>query len=155
VKINLGELAVTSTAFGHGERMPDDQSGNGAGVSPELSWSGAPEGTESFALICHDPDAPLAHGFTHWVVYGIPASVTGIPQGGGAEYVQGANTMGQAGFAPAGPPPNHGDHFYYFQLYAIGSGVDLAPGLSADELLDAIDEHILVQARLVGTYSNS
>jgi len=66
MKVNLGKLTVTSPAFRHGERMPDDQSGNGAGVSPELSWSDGPEETRSFALIAHDPDAPLVRGFTHW-----------------------------------------------------------------------------------------
>lgn len=77
MKVNLGKLTVTSPAFRHGERMPDDQSGNGAGVSPELSWSDGPEETRSFALIAHDPDAPLVRGFTHWVIYGIPGEARG------------------------------------------------------------------------------
>jgi Raf kinase inhibitor-like YbhB/YbcL family protein len=154
VKINLGTLAVSSTAFEHGGRLPDDQSSNGAGVSPQLSWSGVPDGTTSFAVIVHDPDAPLVRGFTHWVVYGIPADVHELPEGGGDEYTQGVHGMGAPGWAPAAPPPGHGDHFYYFNVYAIGGDVELKPGLTADEVLDQIDEHIIAQARLVGTYSN-
>ena len=154
MKINLGKLTVTSPAFKHGERMPDDQSGNGAGVSPELSWSDAPEETRSFALIAHDPDAPLVRGFTHWVIYGIPGEARGLPEGADTGFTAGVHGMGAAGFAPAAPPPGHGVHFYYFHLYALDTDLGLAPGLTADELLDKIDGHIIEQAQLVGTHSN-
>lgn len=154
MKINLGTLNVGSSAFEHGARMPDDYSANGAGVSPPLSWSGVPAGTWSFALIAHDPDAPLISGFTHWVLYGIPADVREIPAGGGKEYVQGTNGMGQPGWAPAAPPPGHRTHYYYFHLYALGGDPELPAGLSAPELLQRIDADVIEQARVVGTYSN-
>jgi Raf kinase inhibitor-like YbhB/YbcL family protein len=154
MKINLGTLSVGSSAFEHGARLPDAYSANGAGVSPPLSWSGVPEGTRSFALIAHDPDAPLINGFTHWVLYGIPAGVRQIPEGGGNEYLQGHNGMGQPGWAPAAPPPGHRTHYYYFHLYALGGDTGLPAGLSAEELLRRIDADVLEQARVVGTYSN-
>jgi Raf kinase inhibitor-like YbhB/YbcL family protein len=154
MKINLGMLNITSSAFKHGERMPDDHSGNGSGVSPGLTWEGVPAATQSFAVIAHDWDAPLARGFSHWVLYGIPAEVRELPQGGGTEYTQGSNGLAAPGYVPAGPPPGHGDHFYYFHVYALDADLGLEAGLTADELLERITAHIIEQARIVGTYSN-
>lgn len=154
MKANLGTLTVTSPAFAHGESIPDAHSSNGSGVSPELSWAGIPDNTGTFALVVHDPDAPLIEGFVHWVLYGIPSSVTTIPEGGGSEYRQGHNGVGVPGWTPAAPPPGHGTHHYFFHLYALKDAVDLPAGLTARELLDRIDPHVINQARLVGTYSN-
>lgn len=154
MKVNLGTLSITSPAFEHGGRMPDDHSANGAGISSALEWDAVPDGTTSFALIVHDPDAPLMDGFTHWVIYGIPADVREIPAGGGSEYVHGRNGLGEPTWSPAAPPPGHGTHFYYFHLYALGGSADLPPGLSAGELRQRIDADVINQARLVGTYSN-
>lgn len=154
MKLNHGTLALTSPAFEMCGRMPDAHSANGAGVSPELSWSGVPEGTRSFALVVHDPDAPRVDGFVHWVLSGIPADATGIPEGGGAEYTQGLNGRGEPGWRPASPPPGHGTHHYFFHLYALDEDLDLPAGLTAAELLDRIAPHVVNQARLVGTYAN-
>jgi Raf kinase inhibitor-like YbhB/YbcL family protein len=155
MKFNLGTLSVTSSAFEPGGRLPDTYSANGAGVSPPLAWSGVPDGTTSFALVVHDFDAPLITGFTHWVLYGIPGDVREIPEGGGTEYVSGANGLGQAGWLPAAPPAGHGTHYYHFHLYALGNDVKLPPGLSMLELLDRIDPDVINQARVVGTYSKT
>ncbi|MBV9594442.1 MAG: YbhB/YbcL family Raf kinase inhibitor-like protein [Actinobacteria bacterium] len=133
--------------------MPTDHSVDGRNVSPALTWTGVPDGTRSFALIVHDPDAPLIDGFVHWVVYGIPAGVTSIPSGGGSDFQQGRNGMGSPGWMGAAPPPGHGTHHYYFHLFALDSPMDLSDGLTARELLDAIGPHVLNQARVVGTYS--
>ena len=73
VKIHLGDLAITSPSFEHGNPIPTEHAGDGADVSPELSWQAVPRSARQLALVCHDPDAPLTYGFTHWVVYGIPA----------------------------------------------------------------------------------
>jgi Raf kinase inhibitor-like YbhB/YbcL family protein len=154
LKFNLGTLQITSSAFEPDGRMPDAHSSTGTGVSPPLEWSEVPEGTTSFALIVHDPDAPLIDGFTHWVVYGIPGDVRELPEGGGAEYVQGLNGMGKPGWLPAAPPAGHGTHHYFFHLYAIGGDGELPEGLSMTELLERIDPDVINQARLVGTYSN-
>ncbi|WP_324275557.1 YbhB/YbcL family Raf kinase inhibitor-like protein [Blastococcus brunescens] len=154
MKLNLGELVVTSPAFSHGGRLPDAHSANGEGVSPELSWSGVPEGTRSFVLVVDDPDAPLVGGFVHWVLYGIPADATSIQQGGGAQYRQGLNSRGEPGWRPASPPPGHGTHHYFFHLYALDEDLGLPEGLPAREVLDRIGAHVINQARVVGTYSN-
>jgi phosphatidylethanolamine-binding protein (PEBP) family uncharacterized protein len=100
MKVNLGKLTVTSPAFKHGERIPDDQSGNGAGVSPELSWPDVPEETQSFALIAHDPDAPLVRGFTHWVIYGIPGEARGLREGADTGFTAGCTAWAQLGSRP-------------------------------------------------------
>lgn len=150
--LHLGELQITSPAFTHGARLPDRHTCNGEDVSPELSWSGAPEGTRELALVCHDPDAPLTDGFTHWVVYGIPAEVSGIPEGGGDAFVQGTSDFGAQRYNGPAPPPGHGTHHYFFHLYALSDRLDASPGLTRTELLARIDPLILVQARIVGTY---
>lgn len=152
-KLHLGNLTISSPAFEHGGAIPADHTTEGADVSPELTWNAVPAGTVELALLCHDPDAPLTRGFTHWVVYGIPPDATGIPQGGGGDFTEGANDFGNTGYGGPAPPPGHGTHHYYFHLYALGSSLDAGPGLTGLELLDRIDEHIIEQARIVGTYS--
>jgi Raf kinase inhibitor-like YbhB/YbcL family protein len=156
MKINLGDLSVTSPAFEHGTTIPVRHTGDGDGASPPLAWSSVPERTKSFALVAHDPDAPLVNGFTHWVVYGIPADVTSLGEGDGAQYTQGLNGMGQPGWVPPAPPPGHGDHFYFFHLYALDCDGDaIESGLDGAKLLDRIDEHIVEQARVVGVYGRA
>jgi len=153
MSLRLGNLKVTSPAFGNLERMDKKYGGDGGDQSPPLEWTGAPKGTKEFALICHDPDAPLPHGFTHWVVYGIPASVTKLPEGQkpGA-FTAGVNGTGKQGYMGPYPPNGHGVHNYYFWVYALGAEMKLKPGLDRARLLDAMSSNILEQARLVGTY---
>src|SRR5215468_1530796 len=110
-------LQLTSSSFSSGGSIPRQFTCEGEDISPELSWKNAPSGTKTFALIVHDPDAPRAGGFTHWVVYNIPASATHIaqsaakseklPDGG----IQGKNDFGQIGYK--GPCPPSGTHRYY------------------------------------------
>lgn len=149
--LNLGDLALTSSAFDHHKRIPDKHTSEGEDVSPPLAWSGAPEGTKSFALVCHDPDAPLADGFTHWVAYNIPGDATSLKEGESAP-AEGKNSAGGDGYMGPAPPPDHGKHHYYFWLYALDSELDLEPGLTSRELLDRIDGKIVEQARLIGTF---
>jgi Raf kinase inhibitor-like YbhB/YbcL family protein len=151
-ELNVADLKLTSTAFHHHERIPDRHSGDGEDVSPELMWSGAPEGTKAFAIVVHDPDAPLVDGFTHWVAYGIPGDVNTLPEGG-HDAIQGTNSMGNTGFNGPAPPPGHGSHHYYFWIYALDEDLQLEPGLDRRALLDAIEDHVIEQARLVGTFS--
>ena len=152
MKVHLGTLTITSSAFRHGEPVPDRHADSGNPVMPPLSWTGVPEGTGSFALVVHDPDAPLTHGFTHHVVYNIPATATGLTAETPA--TGGANSMGGDTYVAPAPPPGHGDHFYYFELYALDADLQLPAGLGRAELLARIDDHILEQARIVGTYRN-
>jgi Raf kinase inhibitor-like YbhB/YbcL family protein len=150
--LNIKDLKISSPAFEQGGSIPTQHTGDGEDVSPPLQWSGVPDGTRQLAVICHDPDAPLAHGFTHWVVYGIPADVTEIAEGEGGKFTEGPNDFGNTGYNGPLPPEGHGPHHYYFWIYALDTELDAEPGLTRAQLLDRIEAHILEQARLVGTY---
>jgi Raf kinase inhibitor-like YbhB/YbcL family protein len=154
----LSSMHLTSTAFEPGGPIPARHTGEDEDVSPALTWSDAPEGTRAYALICHDPDAPLVkpgtYGFVLWVLYGIPGSVTELAEGA-ADYIQGVNDFGNAGYGGPMPPPGHGTHHYFFWLLALDSEVDLAPGLTLWELLDRIEPNVIGMNRLVGTYSRA
>ena len=154
----LSDMTLTSSAFDAGGSIPARYSGEAEDVSPALAWGNVPDGTRSFALICHDPDAPLVtpgqYGFVHWVLYGIPGSVTELPEGIG-DYVQGVNNFGNAGYGGPMPPEGHGTHHYFFWLLALDSEPDLEPGLTMWELLEKIEPSVIGMNRLVGTYSRS
>ena len=150
--LNLGNFAIVSSDFDNLGAIPQRCAKDGEDQSPTLSWSGAPESTVAFALICHDPDAPVPQGWTHWVLYGIPASVTELESGAGGKYVEGRNDYGDQGWGGPQPPPGHGRHHYYFWVYALDTELGAEPGLTRSQLLDRIDGHVLEQARLIGTY---
>lgn len=152
MKLKMGNMRLRSTAFEPHGPIPDRYSGYGDNVSPALEWSDPPKGVKSFALICHDPDAPLPRGFTHWVVYGIPATAKSIPEGGGKGYKEGVNGAGKPGYFGPMPPPGHGVHHYYFWLYALDGDVGLKPGADREQCLSAIEDHVIEQSRLIGTY---
>lgn len=147
---------LTSSAFQNEGNIPAKFTCEGENVSPELSWQGAPAATKAFALVLHDPDAPRADGYTHWVVYNIPAGVDHIsenaprrgklPHGG----VQGNNDSGSAGYT--GPCPPSGTHRYYFFLYALDQEVNLSPGAERAGLEAAMQGHVLAKAELMGRY---
>ena len=151
----LSDMQLTSSAFGNGDAIPVRHTGDGDDVSPALSWSRAPEGTKSFALICHDPDAPLVkpgtYGFVHWVLYGIPGSLTELPEAV-SDYVQGVNDFGNAGYGGPAPPTSHGTHHYFFWLLALDAEPALEPGLTLWELLGRIESSVIGMNRLIGTY---
>ena len=152
-QLNIGTLKIASSAFeGHGP-IPVKYTGDGDDVSPSLEWSGAPENARAFALVCHDPDAPLVDGFTHWVAYGIPSDTTSVPEA--AEGLKaGTNSFGNAGYNGPAPPPGHGVHHYYFWVYALDSDLELEPGLDRRELFERIEDHVIEQARVIGTYEH-
>jgi Raf kinase inhibitor-like YbhB/YbcL family protein len=151
----LSGMKLTSTAFADGGAIPTKHTGEGVDVSPALEWAGAPAETRAFALICHDPDAPLikpgTYGFVHWVLYGIPASANGLSEGIG-EYTAGVNDFGNTGYGGPMPPEGHGTHHYFFWLMALDEAVDLEPGLTMWELLKEIEPHVIGMNRLLGTY---
>lgn len=150
--LNIQDLEISSPAFAQGGSIPTKYAKAGEDVSPPLEWSGVPEGTRQLALVCHDPDAPLPHGFTHWVVYGIAPDTTGIPEGGGSGYVEGMNDFGDKGWGGPQPPPGHGTHHYFFWLYALDTEIDGEAGLTRADLLARIEDHVLEQNRVVGTF---
>jgi Raf kinase inhibitor-like YbhB/YbcL family protein len=152
-KLNVADLEIRSPAFDNHKRIPERHAHDGQDVAPALEWSGVPDGTRAFAVVCHDPDAPLVDGFTHWVVYGIAGDARGLPEGGG-DAVAGINSLGDSGYVGPAPPPGHGPHHYYFWVYALDDELDLEPGLDRRALLERIEDHVIEQARLVGTYAN-
>ncbi len=151
-----GALKISSTAVAPGAPIPPENTCAGVNLSPPLSWSDAPAGTKSFALIVADPDAPSGV-FYHWVAYNLPASSTGLPAAvaptsemadGGT---QGVNSFGATGYK--GPCPPHGKpHHYHFRLFALDSKLNLRTGADATELKAAMKGHTLSSADLVGTF---
>ncbi len=152
----ISDMKLTSSAFADGGAVPTRHTGEGEDVSPALAWTDVPEGTESFALICHDPDAPLikpgTYGFVHWVLYGIPGEARELPEGA-AEFVHGANDFGNQAYGGPMPPEGHGTHRYFFWLFALDATPDLEPGLTMWELLEKIEPHVIGMNRLMGTYA--
>jgi len=149
-------LDIKSTAFGEGDSIPKQYTCDGADISPQLSWSQPPEGTGSMVLICDDPDAPMGT-WVHWVLYGLSPDTLEISENipddrevlGGAKH--GVNDFHKYGYG--GPCPPGGTHRYFFKLYAVNTVVDLDPGATKDEVLDAIKGHVLAQGQLMGRYS--
>ncbi|MCC5885570.1 MAG: YbhB/YbcL family Raf kinase inhibitor-like protein [Gammaproteobacteria bacterium] len=154
----LSDMQLSSSAFTAGGAIPKRHTGEAEDVSPELAFSKVPEGTKGFAVICHDPDAPLLkedkYGFVHWVLYNIPASVTRLEEGVSA-YTAGTNDFGNTGYGGPMPPPGHGRHHYFFWVFALDQELGLEPGLSQGQLLQRIEPHVLGMNRLVGTYERS
>lgn len=145
-------IHVSSTAFDEGARIPRKYTGEGEDVSPPLAWTGAPDGTREFALICDDPDAPTPDPWVHWVLYRIPGNANSLAEGTSGGAVEGKNDFGKTGYGGPMPPVGHGMHNYYFHIYALDTQLELKPGISKDQLLAAMEGHIIAQGRLVGTY---
>lgn len=148
-------LTITSSAFLEGQPIPAAYTCDGEGKSPPLAWTGAPAGTRSFALIMDDPDAPMGT-FVHWVIYNLPSKAAGLPEAMPRDArladgsAQGRNSGGRVGYT--GPCPPGGTHRYFSKLYALDIVLDDFPA-GKNELLKAMDGHILAQGQLVGTYS--
>lgn len=156
-------ITVTSSAFTQGQPIPKKYTGEGADVSPPLSWSGVPEGAKELALICDDPDAPTKEPWVHWVIYRIPATATGLPEGvpreprlqNPAGALQGKNSWPggeNMGYRGPMPPPKHGVHHYYFKLYALSAPLTVEPGLEKNSLLKQTKERVVAEGVLMGTY---
>lgn len=145
-------IQLSSDAFEAGGPIPEKHTGEGANVSPPLNWTGVPEGTRELALICDDPDAPRPRPWVHWVVYGIPADQTGLPEGGAPGALEGKNDFGRTGYGGPMPPRGHGVHRYRFKVYALDTELDAASGLTKDQLLEAMQGHVISEGELVGTY---
>lgn len=152
----LSDMRLTSTAFADGGAIPARYTGEGEDVSPGLAWSQAPDGTQAFAVICHDPDAPLlsaggTYGFVHWVLYNIPNSVSELPEAVN-DYTAGLTDFGRTGYGGPMPPEGHGVHRYYFWVLALNKDLQLPPDLTLWQLLQKIEPAVIGMNRLVGTY---
>ena len=155
----LSDMQLTSAAFSNGGPIPSKHTGVGADTSPQVSWTNAPAGTRAFAVICHDPDAPLVspggtYGFVHWVLYNIPESVTAIAEGS-MEFTQGKNDFGKSGYGGPMPPVGHGRHHYYFWVLALDKQLDLEAGLTLWQLLASVEPNLIGMNRLIGTFERA
>jgi Raf kinase inhibitor-like YbhB/YbcL family protein len=153
-------LKLMSDAFAQNEKMPLRYTGDGEDVSPPLKWSGVPEHTRAFALICDDPDAPTPEPWIHWVIYGLDEKITelfeSVPAGKTIDTpikaLQGRNTWGNAAYGGPAPPRGHGEHHYNFTLYALSNPVGLPGGATLAEFEKALKGNILATATLTGIY---
>jgi Raf kinase inhibitor-like YbhB/YbcL family protein len=152
------DIALTSPAFAAGAAIPTQYTCDGTDVSPPLAWSGAPPGTRAFALIVDDPDAP-AGTWVHWVLFNLSGTTSSLPENvaksesvaelGGA--LQGRNDFRRTGYGGPCPPPGK-PHHYLFRLYALDGPLALRAGATKADVERAMQNHVLAQGQLVGTY---
>ncbi|WP_024796373.1 YbhB/YbcL family Raf kinase inhibitor-like protein [Tomitella biformata] len=165
----LPEFTLTSTELANGESLGNDQvsgimEAGGKDISPQLSWSGFPPETKSFAVTMYDPDAPTGAGFWHWAVADIPATTTSLPTGAGDEKGSGLpagavqlNTdTGLARYLGAAPPVGHGPHRYFFTVHAVDvESLGLPDGATPTVLGFNLFFHSIARAHIMGTYEQS
>ncbi len=160
-------ITVTSSAFDHHGTVPDEFSAYGDNKSIDLNWTNLPAGTVQLALICDDPIVVeigmMPTPFVHWVAYNIPASASGLPAGmptdaevmgldGLDGMINGLNGTRRPGYFGPRPPANGTLHAYHFRVYALDADLGLEAGLNKDELLAAVDGHVLATGLLMGHY---
>ncbi|MEW5896373.1 MAG: YbhB/YbcL family Raf kinase inhibitor-like protein [Nanoarchaeota archaeon] len=150
--IEVREMKLSSSAFKHGEDIPEKYTCEGDNISPPLKIEDIPAKAKSFVLIMDDPDAvkPAGKVWDHWIVFNIPPSTTEIKENTEPEGRQGKNSWGELGYG--GPCPPDGQHRYYFKLYALDAELNLPAGATKSEIEKAMLEHILAKAELVGKY---
>ena len=141
-------MKVTSSAFGNGENIPQKYTADGENVNPPISIRDIPEGTKSLVLIVDDPDAP-GGTWDHWIVFNIPPGETinenSVPG------TEGRNDFGKNSYG--GPAPPSGTHRYFFRVYALDRELDLPAGSTKEQVLEAMENHIIGRGELMGTYS--
>lgn len=146
----MAGLVLTSPSFDEGGEIPSKHTCDGQDASPALTWEGAPEGTQSFALIVDDPDA---RGFIHWIAFNISGGTSGNLREGihpDADPPQGRNDFGRTGYG--GPCPSVGTHRYQFTLYALSTPLAFGMTPTAPDLEREMKGKILAQTTLTGTY---
>jgi Raf kinase inhibitor-like YbhB/YbcL family protein len=149
---SAGPLEVQSPDVKPGATIPSRYTAYADGVSPELYWSQAPK-ARSYALIVEDPDAPTARPFVHWLAWNIPSPTTRLPEGAlpqGAR--EGRNGEGTTGYFGPKPPPGDPDHHYHFEVFALDTMLDLPPGADRDQVVEAMNGHVVAKGELVATY---
>lgn len=148
LSVNVIALEIKSDDFKNGEYIPSKCAYDTLNIPPSLSWTYVPEGTESFAIICEDHDAPKK-AWVHWVIINIPKNAISIKESASA--VKGINDFGKIGYGGPCPPPGK-PHRYYFKLYALDTTLSLKEGVTKDEVLSAMGRHIIGEAEIVGLY---
>ena len=154
-------MRLTSPSFEAGGEIPRRHTCQGPDLSPALEWADVPAGAKTLALVVDDPDAPDPAApkmiWVHWVVFDIPATATGLPEGAGAGLPTGAraakNDWGRLTWG--GPCPPVGRHRYFFKLYALDTSLPPDRVSTKGELETAMQGHVLASAQLMGTYAKS
>ncbi len=158
-KKRVRKMKVESAAFKNGQKIPVKYTGDGEDISPPISWSNVPDGTVEFALICDDPDAPTPKPWVHWVIYKIPADVRALPENlpklaileTPIKAYQGRNSWTRVGYNGPAPPPGS-IHHYHFTVYALDTALDIKETANKEQLLSAMEGHIIGKGSIVGTY---
>jgi Raf kinase inhibitor-like YbhB/YbcL family protein len=151
-------LRVTSSDFEYAHSLPASCTADGAGVSPPLEWSGMPAETKSLVLIVEDVDSPTPAPFVHAIALDLPLDRSFLLEGelsepkGTSTLHLGKSSALDARYLPPDPPHGHGEHLYYFQLFALDASLELdgAPGRTA--VIEAMRDHVLAKGVLVGCY---
>lgn len=154
------DMTIESPAFEHKGEIPAVYTCDGRDISPELRWSGVPQDAKSLVLVVDDPDAPDPDApkmtWVHWVLYDIPPDATGLaedvaPDGLPDGTRHGTNNWERTGYG--GPCPPIGRHRYFFKLYALDRELGNLGAPTSEELVDAMEDHVLAKAQLIGTYA--
>ncbi|NEU57835.1 YbhB/YbcL family Raf kinase inhibitor-like protein [Halorussus sp. MSC15.2] len=156
----MADLSFRTSAFTHGESIPEKYTCEGEDVSPELTVGGAPDDAAALAVVVDDPDAP-AGTFTHWLLWNLPPDTVEIEEGvepreelpdlGGAR--QGENDFGDVGYRGPCPPEGDGPHEYRFTLYALDEELDAEGGALRPEVQDELDAKTIDSDQFTGTFS--
>ncbi len=149
-------ISLTSSAFPDGKTIPAKHTCDDKDISPSLRWSDPPEGTQSFVVICDDPDAPSGT-WVHWLLYNIPGDTRSLPEAvpiapnlaNGSS--NGKNSWNNYGYG--GPCPPSGTHLYVFKIYALDTVLNIDAGANRKILYKIMEEHVLARGELTGTYS--
>lgn len=150
-------LDIKSDAFENSLYIPTDYTCESQDVSVPLEWSGVPSDTKSFVLLCDDPDAP-GRTWSHWVIFNIPSDKTNLPENVPKQTrlndgsIQGVNDFGKNGYGGPCPPPGR-PHRYFFKLYALDMMLELDEKANRNDVLQAIQGHVLAQAQIFGIYA--
>lgn len=153
--VEIQRLTVTSRSFSSNKAIPVDYTCDGANRSPQLTWSAAPSGTKSFAIVAVDPDA-VGGEFVHWIVFNLRGDATSLPDnsdGSDLGGVSGINGFGRPGYS--GPcPPKFELHSYAFRVYALDAMLPVQSGVTIDDLNASMNGHVLAEGTLIGTFDH-
>ncbi len=155
VNSSFHPFTLSSPNFQDGRPLPQSAEFNkfgctGPNIAPELNWVGVPKGTQSFALTVTDYDAPVDRGFHHWIVYNIPASARELQ--GNNPFSEGTNSYGTIGYGGPCPPADGQLHHYVFRLYALSISHISGTALNFNDLLNAMEQHVVGTTSIIGTF---
>ena len=143
-------MTITSAAFKHNSKIPSKYTCDGENINPPLEFSDIPKETKSLVLVVDDPDAP-SKTWVHWVLYSIDQSTAKIEENSPVAGIQGMTDFGKLGYG--GPCPPSGTHRYFFKLYALDTILDAPSGLTKQQVLEKVRDHVIEEAELVGLYN--